>query len=297
MSAAPASRVLLVIHNPRLPGGRRLNQALGWNDPDRLAAEYCADVQAVSHGRAVFQVVERVEVDAFPVKADGFVYTAESYLNCWRARSGFHQPDGVDYHRLLDEFDVIPQINAGRLDEVWLFAFPYAGYYESIMAGPGAVWCNAPPLARPDARRRFVVMGFSYERGVGEMLEDLGHRAESLLAHVFRHTRGDANLWERFTRHDLSHPGRAECGNVHFAPNSQRDYDWGNPRLVPSRCDAWLNFPDLSPPPRPVNCAEWGGGDIRAHHRWWFQHFPHGDGAASGIRHNWWAYVVDPNQV
>jgi len=28
-------------------------------------------------------------------------------------------------------------------------------------------------------------MGFNYERGVGEMLEDLGHRAESILSHVF----------------------------------------------------------------------------------------------------------------
>ena len=26
--------------------------------------------------------------------------------------------------------------------------------------------------------RRFVIMGFSYERGVGEMLENMGHRAE-----------------------------------------------------------------------------------------------------------------------
>jgi hypothetical protein len=181
---------------------------------------------------------------------------------------------------------------------VWLFAFPYAGYYESRMGGPGAFWCNAPPLERTEtAGRRFVVMGFNYERGVGEMLEDLGHRAESILSHVFRHTRGDANLWERFSRYDQKAPGRAECGNVHFAPNSVRDYDWGNRRPVPSRCDTWLRFPDLSGAARAVDCREWGNGDIRLHHLWWFQHFPHGAGATEGISHNWWEYVIDPNRV
>ncbi len=303
MPTPTRSRVLAIIHNPRLPeaGRRPLSQALGWHDPDDLARRYAAAVLVGSHGLAEFEVVDRIEVDGFPVKADGFVYTPESYLACWRRRAGFHQPDGVDYHRLLDEFDVTAQVEGGRIDEVWLFGFPYAGYYESLMAGPGAVWCNAPPLRpggrSPAPRRRFVIMGFNYERGVGEMLEDLGHRAESVLAHVFRGTRGDANLWEQFTRYDLTHPGRAECGNVHFAPNSARDYDWGNPRFVPSACDRWVNFPQSERRLRPVNCAEWGGGDIQAHHTWWFQHFPHADGESGGILHNWWPSVVDPNRL
>lgn len=295
MSAEASRRVFLIIHNPRLPseGGRRLNAVLGWNDPDRLAAAYCADVAEVSHGQAVFEVVQRVEVDAFPVKADGFVYTPEQFLRCWRARAGFHQPDGVDYHRLLDEFEVVPQINAGRIDEVWLFAFPYAGYYESIMAGPGAVWCNAPPLARPEAQRRFVVMGFSYERGVGEMLEDLGHRAESILEHVFEGAAPADHLWHRFIQHDKTHPGRAACGNVHFAPNSDTDYDWGNRRKVMSSADDWLNYPALTGAARVMTCADWGNGDIREHHRWWMRRFAHADGVNSrGYANNWWRYVA-----
>lgn len=301
MPAPLTSRVLLIIHTPRIPseGGRKLHQVLRWNDPDDLVRRYIADVRECSYGRANFEIVERVEVDGFPVKQDGFVYTPETYLRCWRGRSGFHQPDGVDYHQLLDEFEVVAQVNSGVIDEVWLFGFPYAGYDESIMVGPNAIWCNAPPLApvgsAARATRRFIVMGFNYERGVGEMLEDLGHRAESILSHIFRRS-GEANLWERFTRYEKTHPRQAECGNVHFAPNSERDYDWGNPRYVLSRCDAWLNFPDLSAPSRRVNCAEWGNGDIRQHHLWWFQHFPHVDGASHGTSHNWWEYVVDPNR-
>jgi hypothetical protein len=288
-------RVLAILHAPliRFEGGRKLHEVLRWNDPDDLAGRFLADVRECSYGLANFEIVERIEVDGFPVKQDGFCYTAESYLACWRARSGFHQPDGVDYGRLLDEFDVISKVNGGAIDEVWLFGFPYGGYYESIMAGPGAFWCNAPPLeGTRQARRRFVIMGFSYERGVGEMLEDLGHRAESILSKVFAGTRGDANLWERFTRYDQTHPGRAECGNVHFAPNSQRDYDWGNRRPVPSRCDDWYTFPDFQGAVRRVDCREWGNGDIRQHHLWWFRHFPHVDGMTNGILHNWWEYVI-----
>ncbi|MEO8397514.1 MAG: hypothetical protein ABI700_31240, partial [Chloroflexota bacterium] len=131
----------------------------------------------------------------------------------------------------------------------------------------------------------------------GEMLEDMGHRAESMLSKVFEGTRGDANLWERFTRYDKTHPGRAECGNVHFAPNSIRDYDWGNRTPVKSRADVWYNFPELSGDPRLMTCSEWGDGDIRKHHVWWLSHFPHITGETNGMSWNWWEYIADPNRV
>jgi hypothetical protein len=176
--------------------------------------------------------------------------------------------------------------------------FPYCGYYESTMGGPDAFWCNAPALGRTDqAGRRFVIMGFNYERGVGEMLEDLGHRAESIMKRVYNGRDGEANLWERFIRHDRTHPGRSECGNVHFAPNSDRDYDWGNRRQVLSYCDTWLKFPDLRGDPTLVDCRNWGNGDIRAHHRWWMERFPYRQGTLDEISMNWWDYIVDPNLV
>jgi hypothetical protein len=292
-------KVLMITHNPRLmtQGGRTLKEYFGWNDPDALAQGYIDDVRWCSFGYANYEIVERLVVETYPLKRDGFRYTEHSYLQAWQKRQ-FHDPDGVDYLELVREFNMIERINSGQIDEVWLFGHPYGGYWESIMGGPGAFWCNAPPLAGTEqARRKFVIMGFNFERGVGEMLEDLGHRAESILYKVFERTGGEANLFERFTRYDQTHPGRAEVGNVHFAPNSQRDYDWGNPRPVPSRCDTWLNFPDLSGKARTVTCADWGHGDIREHHKWWFRRFPHSIGEANGVRWNWWEYVIDPNTV
>ncbi len=291
-------RVLVVRHDPILNTGGRLHQALGWNDPQALVRAFLQDLLDCSYGIAAYRLVDWLDDDKFPAKVDGFHYSEADYLTRWRSRSGFHQPDGIDYRRLLDKHRIPARVASGELDEVWLMGFPYAGYYESIMAGPGAFWCNAPPLEGYErVGRRFVVMGFNYERGVGEMLEAFGHRAESIMAQVYAGRSGEANLWERFIRYDKTHPGSAEVGNIHFAPNSQRDYDWGNRRKVPSRCDDWLHFPDLQGRTRTVNCEEWGGGDIRRHHLWWFRHLPHVQGKTDGFGHNWWTYILDPDRV
>lgn len=296
---APISpRVLAIIHNPVMRArGQKIQAAYRWNDPDKLAQGYIDDLREASSGLAQYQIVDRIEVDGFPVKRDGFSYSDASFERAWSSRQ-FHQPDAVDYLALVRQFHMIERVNADEIDEVWLLGFPYCGYYESIMAGPGAFWCNAPPLeGTADAKRRFVIMGFNYERGVGEMLEDMGHRVESIMSRVYQGTHGEDNLWERFTRYDRTHPQRAECGNVHFAPNSQRDYDWGNPTPVSSRADSWYNFPDLAGEARTMTCSEWGNGDTRAHHLWWLRHLPHFEGEIHGVRSNWWEYVLDPNRV
>ena len=292
-------RVLAIIHNPIIApkDGQKAQRAYRWNDPDLLAQGYIDDLEYASYGYVNYQIVERVEVDAFPRKKDGFRYSDQSFDHAWTTRK-FHQPDAVDYLALVHEFKMIEKVDAGQIDEVWLLGFPYCGYYESIMAGPGAFWCNAPPLeGTQHASRRFVIMGFNYERGVGEMLEDMGHRVESIMAKVYANQRGEANLWERFCRYDKTHPGRAEVGSVHFAPNSVKDYDWGNPTPVLSRADTWYSFPALRGEPRLMTSKDWGSGDIRKHHLWWLRHLPHVLGRSNGISWNWWEYVIDPNRV
>jgi hypothetical protein len=292
-------RVLLIIYNPiiQAEGGKRLTEVLGWKDPDALCQEYIADLRECSKGFVEFQIVQRMEVDAWPVKADGFAYDDHSFLQCWRSREGWHQPDAVDYEAIIDDFDLLRRVNADQIDEVWLFAFPYAGFYESIMVGPGAFWCNAPPMPRNDVSRLFVIMGFNYERGVGPMLESFGHRVESILNHTWRHWQGKDNLYQQFILYDQKAPGKANCGWMHYAPNSVIDYDWGNQTKVLSNCDDWLNFPNFQGIRREVDCSEWGNGDMRAHHKWWYEHLPNAPGDTRGISNNWWWYGVDPNAV
>jgi hypothetical protein len=308
VSTAPADpnitpipvRVLMIIHNPvvKNEGGQGLITVGKWRDPDELANGYMQDVHAASYGYVNYKIVERVEVDGFPVKKDGFAYTTETFLKAWRAKGGFHQPDAVDYMRLVHDFHMVEKINANQIDEVWLMGMPYAGYNESVMGGRGAFWCNGPVLEETsNAQRRFVIMGFNYERGVGEMLEDLGHRVESTMSRVYQKTPDSTNLWKQFIRYDKTHPNLAECGNVHFAPNSERDYDWGNKRPVKSFADDWLHFPELKREARVMDCSEWGNGDIRGHHVWWLKHLPHVSGSTNGISNNWWEYVMQPDKA
>lgn len=292
-------RALVIIYNPPVPceSNRPLIEALGWNDPARLIEGYISDLRQASYGYLNYRVTQVITAEHFPVKADGFCYDADAYVQAMQTNSGFHQPDTVDYARILEEFNLLSRIDADEFDEVWLFGGPYAGFYESIMVGPQAFFCNAPAYEHSGVGRRFIIMGFNYQRGVGEMLEAFGHRAESMMRRVFAGQSGDADLWERFNRIELRNPGQAEVGSVHFAPNSLRDYDWGNPAPVFSRSRAWLNFPDLSAPAVEMTCAEWGGGDIRRHHVWWLERFPHLLGQSNGIAWNWWWYAADPNTV
>ena len=292
-------KVLVVIYNPivQSEGGSRLAQVMGWSDPQTLATQFVSDVRQCSHGIANFDIMETITSDTFPVKEDGFAYTTEAYVNCVRSGSGFHQPDAVDYNHILNDFQMVDRINNGQVDELWLFGFPYAGFYESRMAGPGAFPCNSPSLNVSGYNRRFVIMGFNYERGAGEMLEDLGHRSEAIMQYTFRFLHGSGNLWERFTRYEKANPGQAEVGTVHYAPNSPNDYEWGDMTPVLSRCRTWDNYPNLEGDPVMVDSHEWGSGDMRLHHLWWLGKLPHVTGSSNYITNNWWEYILDPNKV
>ncbi len=289
-------RVLVIVYDPVVvpATGQRLSQhplASNWNRVDDLIADFIADVQACSGGLVQYRVIERVVADHFLLTESGFRYTGETFLHALNGRVKPNEQDLANYRAIINEFNLLARVASDELDEVWLFGGPFFGFYESRMAGNRAFWCNAPPIENTDGRR-FVIMGFNYERGVGEMLEDLGHRAESMMKEVYWRAHAIENLYERYVRYDKIAPGRAEMGSVHFAPNSERDYDWGNPRTVASRCDNWLHFPEFQNRVKQVNCAEWGNGDIRLHHKWWLSHLPKVAGDTNGILNNWWQYVI-----
>lgn len=294
-------RTLVIVYDPVVDPrtGRKLSEFMRWNRVEDLAKGFMTDILQTSGGLARYQIVQRIDVDGFPAKVDGYQYDAQTYLNVVRGLSRPYMPQEADYYAIINRFNILQLVALGEIDEVWIFNFPHAGFYESIMGGPGAFWCNAPPLRNTEAAgRRFVIMGFSYERGVGEMLENMGHRAESILEKTFEGFTSDTNLWKRFIRYEQTAPGKAAVGNIHFAPNSQRDYDWNNPSSVLSECDDWLkNFPNFRGEVRSVTSAEWGYGDIRDHHKWWFNHLPRVGGGRNGISHNWWQYVMNPNHV
>jgi hypothetical protein len=292
-------RVLMIVHDPPVAseGNKRLTQLFNWNDPSKLTEEYIDDLRECSGGYLNYEIVERIYSDEYPVKEDGFRYTGESYVAAWKGKK-HHEPDRIDYPALIEAHQLEHRRRMEEFDEVWFFSFPFAGHYESTMVGPGAFWCNSPPVKGTERfPSRFVMMGFNYERGVGEMLENFGHRTESIMKHVYEAPGRRRDLWKQYIQYDKTHPGQAHCGTVHYAPNSTKDYDWGNASPVTCFCDDWLTYPDLQGTSRTMTTADWGNGDIHGHHIWWLSHLPKVAGETDGVSNNWWEYVVDPDRV
>jgi hypothetical protein len=309
-------RVLLINFDPRQPSKSRQSLSrymkdylkMDTNDVDDLVDGFIADVRECSNGLVDYQVVQSIVVDGWPVKKQyGFHYTWDTFVDCLKGKSPWFQPDTLDYDLVVSDFGLLHRVERGQIDEVWLFGSGYSGFWESIMGGPGAFECNSVGVIHaPGVSRRFVIMGFNWERGVGEMLESLGHRVEACLKRTWESRQGDENLWARFTRYGPHAVGGANVGTIHHAPNSLsdklNDHVWASTNSVVSNCDDWLNFPKFQGTTRVVSRSEWGCepsglGDAHAHHKWWFKHLPKAAGKTLGIANNWWLYGIDPNAV
>ncbi len=311
-------KVLVLIYNPTMnaASGQKLVDMMNWSRPDDLVAAFISEILQCSNGLVRYQVSQRIELDEFPALTDGFQYTAASYLDVMQHGAPAHNPSGIDYAAIINRFNIQQNVVGGTYDEIWVMGFPYAGLYESTMGGAGAFWCNAPVLANTaGCPRRFVIMGFNYERTVGEMLHSYNHRSESILAQTFKSldflgwayrpgrspatvNAGQAlNHFQQFILYDQIAPGKAGVGLVHYPPNGVKDYDLGNPNMVSSTCYDWLQFPGFKGDVRMVSSSEWGGGDERAYQSWWLSHLPKVAGRQNGIHNNWWQYIANPNNV
>lgn len=311
-------KVLVLIYNPTMDPatGKKLVDYMNWSRPDDLVGGFIGDILQCSNGLVRYQVAQRVELDEFPPLVDGFAYTPGTFLPVLQHTAPAHNPSGIDYQAIINRFNILQCIADRTYDEVWIMGFPYAGLYESTMGGAGAFWCNGPVLANTaSCARRFVIMGFNYERQVGEMLHSYNHRSESVLAQVFKSLdflmwaykpgRSPAvvdanqalNYFQKYILFELIAPGKAAVGLVHYPPNGVKDYDLGNPKQVQSSCYDWLQFPNFQGDVRNISSSEWGGGDERSYQQWWLRHLPKVAGRQNGIHNNWWQYIAEPNNV
>lgn len=312
-------KVLVINMDPVLESRNNIKlHQLGswWNAPKVLSEQYISDFKESTNGFVNYEIADWIDLDEFPRSTNGFQYDDQSYLNTYDAAlketggsywssDKWHKADGFDfdYNYYIDKYNIIQRIQKGEIDEVWIFTGPCTGVgaYESQMVGKDAYWCNSPGIQLDDCRP-FVIYAFNYERDVGCMLEDAGHRMESIMSHVFgrwdyKTPLADMNKWERFTLYDKVSHGNAACGNVHFAPNSDSDYDWGNKKKVMTSYVDWLKYPNLTGQKVSTNCSAWGNGDMRQHHKWWFSCIPKTEGVdENGYYNNWWKYFIFPTE-
>ena len=310
-----------------------------WNDPKDLWNAFATTMEEVSYGNVKYNIEkENIHIlDEFPKDTSGNSYQAAAYLQTlkdainwmneynakpglkdeekkgWAEYSGWiyfaNNPDDFtfDYERYFERFNVYEMVNSGEIDEVWIFVGPMVGLkpHESMMTGKDAFWINGAPLVKK-GQRNYATYGFNFERGLGEMLEDAGHRMERTMDRVFfggnypiseanydGKTYDQLNDWEKFCACDFLTKGSivAGVGNVHCGPNAKKDYNWNNSALVKSYCDNWYNYPDISGNYRWIDSSEWEG-NITGHHKWWFSHIPHVNmvNESTGKYNNWWCY-------
>jgi len=278
-------KVMIIDFDPILVnhGNQKLSEYENWNDPQALEASYSSTLNQLSNGYANFQIVDRVDANSFPDLNDGFIYTESSYLSCLANSQNCHDPWLVNYLKILSDNQVCEKVNSGEIDELWLWGGPWFGYYEAEMTGPDAFNTNSPPLLGSSCTKNLHIMGFSYERGLSEMLEDFGHRFEGTMTHVF--TNNTIDFWTNFTSHSA-------CGTVHIPPNGTTDYDWSNTNQTESSCEDYANYPTLTTQTQTFGCERWGCTGL-GWKEFWLNHIPKVASTTSGTWDNWWKYVFD----
>ncbi len=344
-------KVLVINFDPdiTLSDGSKVKQHTlrsNWSDPHTLISEFVSTMKEVSYGNVNYSVEKTniIDVNAFPKGDSGKAYTAKDYYDTltkaikatdgayWNY-SGWKSFGRFDYEKYLADYDVINKINKGEIDEVWFFTGPMVGVNlsESIMVGKDAFYMNGSPIVKAGVRN-FAVYGFSYERGLGEMLEDAGHRMEWTMSRVYsgvtrsnwvnqgfditeknyiKYVNGkktykqysELNDWEKFWAHDLVTDGKivAGVGSVHCGPNARGQYDWNN--------DGKGTWERATPKSVKSYCDDWlnypnltgssimvnssaWGGTLEGHHKWWFKRIPHANGSSNGKYNNWWKYFL-----
>jgi hypothetical protein len=219
----------------------------------------------------------------------------------------------TDYNRITADIDIERWIEQKGVKEVWVFGYHggVLGLWESNMSSPYGDVSNSSraPNDLPIFSRTYTVYHYNYQRDVGEAVENHLHQMEHLLNHVDgRDTTpaerwADLLFWGKFVGSDRSHkmipvktPDNREvyrCGWTHYAPNSERDYDWANPGIVETDIEDWQ--PDGIGKTQRINCDRWQGNDLK----WkiyWMQSIP---GADNGLTFkgkrltNWWFFKGD----
>lgn len=300
-------KVALIIQDPIIPqfGNKRIHEKWNWSDPNLLIEQLQSEFYNASDGTVIFEIVETHQdqniftmIDTTYMTIDTLAYYFKNSYTLYTELKNLAETQGrihYDYSGLIDFYDLDTKRNNGIIDEVWVYAFPFGGMYESILCGPGAFWWNSPPLPYPGLDKTLSIMGWNYERGIPEAMESMGHRFESAIWHAFGRWDNQAsnpNSWEIYTRIDKDNPGKAHIGNIHYPPNGMSDYDFANSREVITYADTWKRFPYLLNQTRIISCTEWGCSHL-GYMRWWFSHLPRFKGVYKGILNNWWAYALD----
>lgn len=262
-------QALVLYYNPHVRIGdqyRRVREAYGYRDIDLLCQDYATFLRRASGGQVNFSVVARYELDEFPPDNDPAVtFTPDNYDDYRRQGYDLFDSGKADYPAICNDprFRIVPRVEAGEVDAVWIFSPDFTGFWETAMAGRDSYWINGGEYPEIECSRRFVVYGFGMasHQGVGFMLENTAHMTENILGNriaaawpaVHRITNSTTlnlanptrrpqarllNDWEYFTVSDAVHwdarlvtAGGSQAGISHFPPTACVNYGWSPVRV------------------------------------------------------------------
>ena len=215
------------------------------------------------------------------------------------------EPPMPDYNAIMNRIDVKKWVEYRGVQQVWMWGYHGPnGLWESNMSSPTGDVSNSDRDEKdlPILKKTYTVYHYNYGRGVGEMLENHMHQLE----HVLNWADGrdvtppekwnELLFWGIFVGSDASHKivtNPARCGWTHYAPNSESDYDWANPRYVETDIEDWK--PDGIGKTQRMNADRWERDAIKWR-VYWLQAIPgldHGLTYKGKKLRNWWSFVSD----
>lgn len=299
----------IIVFNPIIEN-QSLISYYKWQDPKAITNDLVQYFKDASDGRVIYQpdFVNYYEVHSiFPVKADGFNYTAQTYKQCWAQRSTCHQPDRVDYIKIIDDFNLCEKVNNREIDEVWMFGAPFFGFFESALIGNNGFPFNGNTYNSTitPCNRLVPLMGFSYERNSVTAWHNFGHRTEATMTSVFGGWAQNRNShdWDLYGLVKMQSPNfdYSGCGSIHFTPNAQGPQDEYRYNIkgsfTQSICNNFSIYPNVSNVTSLIDCTAWGCSEY-GYYKWWFRNLPkHAGTSTSGKLNDWWQYIMNPNLV
>jgi hypothetical protein len=335
MTLAPQRtvKVALVIIDPPIQaaGGQRFSQ-VHWNswwgaphnfetlsggNPQQLANKIRDTISALTGGVVNYQFVEIHDEPSLFTTFGGTQLTVDSMYHLFQEpgwttlRQVAEQQNAsvFQYNELLSKYNFCQKSNNKQIDEVWVYAMPFIGMYESNMTGTGAFWINGPVITGNACTDLLPIMGFNYERSYDLGLHNFGHRIETTMYKTFgtnvRYVDSDApyppgterTTLQKFMGYDKTEPGNAHVGNVHFPPNGIENYGYSNSGFATTFEQNWKRYPFLFQQTRSINCSDWNC-DHEGFMRWWLRRLPKFKCKdKDGYLNNWWAYVIDYNEA
>ncbi len=201
--------------------------------------------------------------------------------------------DSMNTMLTADGEDLCAYIVANNIDQVWFWKdvdFDNGGYSQEYTT----VWSNniLPKQSKSlcAGKRTFTILGLDQNRGIGEALHIFGHSLDGIISSI----QGSDLYWTKWT--GTNAPKRI-CGDVHFPPNAETEYDYMYRGDGVTPCEDWK--PDGTGVVSVFGCTRWGCSQ-EGYMKWWLQNAPNANnGLAYGgkVLPNWWDLLSDTDKA